>query len=297
MKPRAGGGIASPGIQPQGESYEKNWSTILLIFIFIIGLSLLLYPSFADWWNSLHQSRAIASYSEEVANMDDDRYDEIWNAAWEYNRSLTERHNSFLLSDEQRAEYESLLNVGGTGVMGYIEVPAIDVTLPVYHGTDESVLQVAIGHLDWTSLPVGGEGSHCVVSGHRGLPSARLFTDLDKVEIGDLILFRILDEVLTYEVDQILIVEPHETDDLLIQPGMDLCTLVTCTPYGINSHRMLVRGHRVENQAAARVVRVTADAIRIEPVIVAPLVAAPMLLAFLIVLLFPKRKKNRRKNP
>lgn len=229
--------------------------------------------------------------------MDDDRYDEIWNAAWEYNRSLTERHNSFLLSDEQRAEYESLLNVGGTGVMGYIEVPAIDVTLPVYHGTDESVLQVAIGHLDWTSLPVGGEGSHCVVSGHRGLPSARLFTDLDKVEIGDLILFRILDEVLTYEVDQILIVEPHETDDLLIQPGMDLCTLVTCTPYGINSHRMLVRGHRVENQAAARVVRVTADAIRIEPVIVAPLVAAPMLLAFLIVLLFPKRKKNRRKNP
>ena len=276
---------------------KKNWSTILLIFIFIIGLSLLLYPSFADWWNSLHQSRAIASYSEEVANMDDDRYDEIWNAAWEYNRSLTERHNSFLLSDEQRAEYESLLNVGGTGVMGYIEVPAIDVTLPVYHGTDESVLQVAIGHLDWTSLPVGGEGSHCVVSGHRGLPSARLFTDLDKVEIGDLILFRILDEVLTYEVDQILIVEPHETDDLLIQPGMDLCTLVTCTPYGINSHRMLVRGHRVENQAAARVVRVTADAIRIEPVIVAPLVAAPMLLAFLIVLLFPKRKKNRRKNP
>ena len=276
---------------------KKNWSTVLLIFIFIIGLSLLLYPSFADWWNSLHQSRAIASYSEEVANMDDDRYDEIWNAAWEYNRSLTERHNSFLLSDEQRAEYESLLNVGGTGVMGYIEVPAIDVTLPVYHGTDESVLQVAIGHLDWTSLPVGGEGSHCVVSGHRGLPSARLFTDLDKVEIGDLILFRILDEVLTYEVDQILIVEPHETDDLLIQPGMDLCTLVTCTPYGINSHRMLVRGHRVENQAAARVVRVTADAIRIEPVIVAPLVAAPMLLAFLIVLLFPKRKKNRRKNP
>lgn len=272
---------------------KKNWSTILLIFIFIIGLSLLLYPSFADWWNSLHQSRAIASYSEEVANMDDDRYDEIWNAAWEYNRSLTERHNSFLLSDEQRAEYESLLNVGGTGVMGYIEVPAIDVTLPVYHGTDESVLQVAIGHLDWTSLPVGGEGSHCVVSGHRGLPSARLFTDLDKVEIGDLILFRILDEVLTYEVDQILIVEPHETEALLITEGKDLCTLITCTPYGVNSHRLLARGHRVENQEEAQTIRVTADAIQIKPIIVAPILAIPMLLILLIGLMVPKPQKRR----
>lgn len=275
---------------------KKHWPTILLILIFIIGLSLLLYPSFADWWNSFHQSRAIASYSEVVANMDDDQYDEIWNAAWEYNRSLNERFNSFLLSDEQRSDYEALLNVGGSGVMGYIEIPNIDVTLPVYHGTDEAVLQVAVGHLDWTSLPVGGEGSHCVVSGHRGLPSARLFTDLDKLEVGDLFLFRILDEVLTYQVDQIRIVEPHETDDLLIVPGQDLCTLVTCTPYGINSHRMLVRGHRVGNQEEARVIRITADAIRIEPVIAAPLVAAPMLFALLIALMLPKRKTNRRKD-
>lgn len=272
---------------------KKNRSNILLILIFIVGLSLLLYPSFADWWNSFHQSRAIASYTETVANMDKEQYDEIWNAAWEYNRALTERANSFRLSDEQQAEYEELLNVGGKGIMGYIKIPAIDVMLPVYHGTDEAVLQVAVGHLEWTSLPVGGEGSHCVVSGHRGLPSAKLFTNLDKLEVGDVFLFRVLDEVLTYEVDQIKVVEPHETDDLLIQPGEDLCTLVTCTPYGINSHRMLVRGHRVENQEQAQLGNVTADAIRIKPVIVAPLLAAPVLLGLLIVLL-PKQKKNRR---
>lgn len=271
---------------------KKHASTILLILILIIGLFLLLYPSFADWWNSFHQSQAITSYSEVVADMDDDQYAQIWNAAWEYNQALTERANSYLLSDEQRENYEKLLNLSGNGVMGYIEIPSIDVTLPVYHGTDEAVLQVAIGHLDWTSLPVGGEGSHCVVSGHRGLPSARLFTDLDKMEVGDLFLFRVLDEVLTYQVDQIRIVEPQETDDLLIVPGQDLCTLVTCTPYGINSHRMLVRGHRVENQAQAKTIRITADAIRIEPVIVAPFVAAPMLLILLIALLIPKTKKH-----
>ena len=274
---------------------KKHGTTILLFFILIIGLSLLLYPTFADWWNSFHQSRAIASYSEVVANMDDDQYQEIWDAAWDYNRSLLERPNSFLLSEEQAADYQQLLNVSGNGVMGYIEIPAIDVTLPVYHGTNEAVLQVAIGHLEWTSLPVGGEGSHCVVSGHRGLPSARLFTDLDKIVVGDVFMFRILDEVLTYEVDQIRIVEPHVTDDLLIVDGEDLCTLVTCTPYGINSHRMLVRGHRIDNIESAKVVRVTADAIQIEPIIIAPLVAAPMLLVLLIALLIPK-PRNRRKD-
>ena len=275
---------------------KKHGSTIFLILILLIGLSLLLYPTFADWWNSFHQSRAIASYSEVVANMDDDQYQEIWDAAWNYNRSLIDRPNDFLLSDEQKANYEALLNVGGNGVMGYIEIPSINVTLPVYHGTDEAVLQVAIGHLEWTSLPVGGESSHCVVSGHRGLPSARLFTDLDKMAVGDIFMFRILDEVLTYEVDQIRIVEPHETDDLLIVEGQDLCTLVTCTPYGINSHRMLVRGHRIDNIEEAKVIRVTADAIQIEPIIIAPLVAAPMLLVLLIAILIPKPRKNRRKD-
>ena len=177
--------------------------------------------------------------------------------------------------------------------MGYIESPKLDVTMPLYHGTDEAVLQVAIGHLEWTSLPVGGESSHCVVSGHRGLPSARLFTDLDKMEVGDTFLLRILDEVLTYEVDQIRIVEPHVTDDLLIVEGEDLVTMVTCTPYGINTHRMLVRGHRIETQEEKVVRRVTSDAIQIDPVIVAPFVAAPILFALLVVLMIPKSKRRK----
>lgn len=274
---------------------KKHFSTILLFAILIIGLSLMLYPSFANWWNSSRQSRAIASYAEQVANMDEDKYKEIWDAAWEYNRSLIDRPNDFLLSDEQRRNYNELLNVGGNGIMGYIEIPSLKVVLPVYHGTDEAVLQVAVGHLDWTSLPVGGEGSHCVVSGHRGLPIARLFTDLDQMVPGDVFLFRILDEVLTYEVDQIRIVEPHETQDLLIREGEDLCTLITCTPYGINSHRLLIRGKRIANMEEARVARVTADAIQIEPLIVAPVVASPMLLFLLLLLMLPKPKKRKEK--
>lgn len=272
---------------------KKHFSTILLIFILLIGLSLLLYPTFSDWWNSLHQSRAVASYVEQVANIDSEQYEALWSAAWNYNQSLVERPNSFLLSQEQRETYQQLLNVGGNDVMGYIEIPILGVMLPIYHGTDEAVLQIAVGHLDWTSLPVGGTGSHCVLSGHRGLPSARLFTDLDKLTTGDTFKLYVLDEVLTYEVDRILIVEPQQTDDLLIVPGQDYCTLVTCTPYGINSHRLLVRGTRVETQEEARTIRVTADALQIEPVIVAPFVAAPILLVLLIILLIPK-KKNRR---
>lgn len=272
---------------------KKHLSTILLFLIFLIGLSLVVYPTFADWWNSFHQTRAVASYVEQVANMDDDKYDEIWAAAWDYNRSLIDRPNDFLLSDEQRERYNALLDIGDNGIMGYIEIPKIDIVYPLYHGTEEPVLQVAIGHLDWTSLPVGGESSHCVISGHRGLPSARLFTDLDQIEVGDNFLLRVLDEVLTYEVDQILIVEPHETDELLIVEGEDYCTLVTCTPYGINSHRMLIRGHRVETEVAKAVRRVTADAVQIEPVIVAPFVAAPILLILLIILLIPKPKKRK----
>ena len=272
---------------------KKYLSTIILFLVLIIGLSLVLYPTFADWWNSFHQSKAVASYVEQVSNMDDEKYQEIWSAAWEYNQSLIDRPNSYLLSEEQRENYNALLDIGGNGVMGYIEIPKLDVVLPLYHGTEEGILQVAIGHLDWTSLPVGGESSHCVVSGHRGLPSARLFTDLDKMEVGDTFLLRVLDEVLTYEVDQIRIVEPQETDDLLIVEGEDLVTLVTCTPYGINTHRMLVRGHRIETQEEKVVRRVTSDAIQIEPVIVAPFVAAPILFALLVVLMIPKSKRRK----
>ena len=272
---------------------KRQGTTIILLIVFVIGLSLLLYPTFADWWNSMHQSQAVASYVEEVAHIDTNQYEALWNEAWDYNASLVGRTNHFVLPDEQKAEYESILDIGGLGIMGYIEIPIIGVTLPIYHGTDDAVLQIAVGHLEWTSLPVGGESSHCVVSGHRGLPSARLFTDLDRLVVGDTFMFRVLDEILTYEVDQILIVEPHETDELLIQEGKDLCTLVTCTPYGINSHRLLVRGHRVENQEEAKTVRITSDAIQIEPTIVAPIVAIPMLLILLIGLMRPKNRRRR----
>lgn len=270
---------------------KRNGTTVILLLVLVIGMSLLLYPVFSDWWNSMHQSRAVASYAQEVANIDDEQYEQLWNDAWNYNASLLERENSYVLSDEQKEAYNRLLDIGGTGIMGYIEIPVIGITLPIYHGSDEAVLQIAIGHLDWTSLPVGGESSHCVVSGHRGLPSAKLFTDLDKLVVGDVFIFRVLDEILTYEVDQILIVEPHELDSLNIEEGKDLCTLVTCTPYGVNSHRLLVRGHRVENQEEAKAVRVTSDAIQIEPTIVAPIVALPILLVLLIGLMIPHRRR------
>ena len=272
---------------------KRHGTTIILLIVFLIGLSLLLYPTFSDWWNSMHQSRAVASYVEQVANIDDEQYAHLWEAAWNYNQSLMSRPNAYVLNDDQRAEYDQILDIGGLGIMGYIEVPAIGITLPIYHGTDEAVLQVAVGHLEWTSLPVGGESSHCVVSGHRGLPSAKLFTDLDKLVVGDVFMFRVLDEILTYEVDQILIVEPHETEALLLEEGKDLCTMITCTPYGVNSHRLLVRGHRIENLEESVTIRVTADATQIEPIIVAPILAIPMLLLLLIVLLIPKSKKRR----
>ena len=271
-------------------------SNVLLVLILVVGLSLLLYPSFSDWWNSSRQTQVITQYAEAVANLDNEFYDGILESAREYNASLVGRFNSYLLTEEQEARYHSEMNFSGDGIMGYVDIPAIDVELPIYHGTEEEILQVAIGHIEWSSLPVGGESTHCVVSGHRGLPSAKLFTDLDKMEVGDIFILNVLNEVLTYQVDQIKIVLPHETDDLLIVEGEDYCTLVTCTPYGVNSHRMLVRGTRIDNIEEAKVVRVTADAVRIEPIIVAPLLAIPVLLVLFIALLIPKPKKNRRKD-
>ena len=272
---------------------KGNFTTLFLILILLAGLSLLLYPSLSDCWNSFHQTKAIASYSEEVANLDEMQYEKMWEAAKAYNQALAESDNFFLLTDEQKEEYEELLNVSGSGIMGYIEIPGIDCSLPVYHGTDDAVLQIAVGHLDWTSLPVGGASTHCVISGHRGLPSAKLFTSLDKLTEGDIFMLRVLDEVLTYEVDQILIVEPQDISALRIVEGQDYCTLVTCTPYGINTHRLLVRGHRIENIEAAKTVRITADAVQIEPLLVAPVVAIPILLILLIGLLIPRKTKRK----
>ncbi|MDD6023111.1 MAG: class C sortase [Oscillospiraceae bacterium] len=271
---------------------KGNFITIILVLILLAGLSLLLYPTVSDYWNSLHQTRAIATYAEEVANLNQDQYDEILAEAERYNASLAGRYNGFQLSDSQKEAYEKQLDVSGLGVMGYIEIPAIDCSLPIYHGTEESVLQIAVGHLEWSSLPVGGESTHCVISGHRGLPSAKLFTNLDKLREGDLFMLRVLDELLTYEVDRILIVEPQETESLRIVDGEDYCTLVTCTPYGVNTHRLLVRGHRIENIEESKTIRVTADAVQIEPLLVAPIVAIPMLLLLLILLLLPKRRKK-----
>ncbi len=273
---------------------NSRFTTFLLVLVFIAGLSLLLYPSVSDYWNSLTQSKAIASYVEKVADLNKEKYDSIINDASVYNASLKNRYNSYVLSEQQKNEYVNLLNVAGDGVMGYVDIPDIKVTLPIYHGTAEEVLQTTVGHLEWTSLPVGGTDTHCVISGHRGLPSAKLFTDLDKLVEGDIFMIRVLDEVLTYEIDRIRIVEPTDTKDLQIVQGEDLCTLVTCTPYGVNSHRMLVRGHRIENIEESEVARVVSDAIQIEPMIIAPIVAIPMLLVLLIILMLPKSNKRKR---
>lgn len=269
---------------------KRKFSTMLLILVFFAGLSLLLYPSLSDYWNSFHASQAVATYSEEVRNLNADKYDRLIREAREYNAALPGRYKAFFLSESDRSTYNALLDVNGTGVMGYIEIPTIQISLPIYHGTEDEVLQIAVGHLDWSSLPVGGEGTHCVLSGHRGLPSAKLFTNLDKLVAGDKFVIRVLDEVMTYEVDQILIVEPNDLSALAIEKGKDLCTLVTCTPYGVNSHRLLVRGHRVENESEE--IRVTSDAMEIDPLIVAPAVALPMLLALLFILLVSGKKKK-----
>lgn len=269
---------------------KRKLSTMLLILVFFAGLSLLLYPSLSDYWNSFHASQAVATYSEEVRNLNADKYDRLIREAREYNAALPGRYKAFFLSESDRSTYNALLDVNGTGVMGYIEIPTIQISLPIYHGTEDEVLQIAVGHLDWSSLPVGGEGTHCVLSGHRGLPSAKLFTNLDKLVAGDKFVIRVLDEVMTYEVDQILIVEPNDLSALAIEKGKDLCTLVTCTPYGVNSHRLLVRGHRVENESEE--IRVTSDAMKIDPLIVAPAVALPMLLALLFILLVSGKKKK-----
>ena len=264
---------------------RNKLTTILLVLAFFAGLSLLLYPTVSDYWNSLHASQAVADYAENVRNLEAEKYQQVLQDARNYNQMLPYKHTTFALSEEDKGAYDTLLDISGTGVMGYIEIPTINISLPVYHGTEDAVLQIAVGHLEWSSLPVGGEDTHCVLSGHRGLPSAKLFTNLDKLVVGDKFVMRVLDEVLTYEVDQILIVEPTDVSTLIIEAGKDLCTLVTCTPYGINSHRLLVRGHRIENQEEAQAIRVTSDAIQIEPLIVAPAVALPMLLVLLMILL------------
>lgn len=272
---------------------KKHASTILLVLILLIGLSLMLYPSVANWWNSFHQTRAIADYDKMLSDLTTEDYSHLFEDAMVYNETL--RNMKFPLMYYDNLEgYDELLNVTGNGIIGYIDIPKIDVELAIYHGTSEAVLQFAAGHVEGTSLPTGGESTHAVFSAHRGLPSARLFTDLDELTVGDTFTLTVIDRVLTYEVDRILTVLPHEVEPLYVVEGEDYCTLVTCTPYGINTHRLLVRGTRIENAKQVTVKRVTADAVQIEPILVAPVVAAPMLLLLLILLMLPKPKKKRR---
>ena len=267
--------------------------TIILVGIMMAGIGLLAYPSLADYWNSFHQSRAVMTYAEHVADMQTDEYERFLNSAREYNSALAETGIKWGLTDEEKTTYNEELNIDGSGIMGYIKIQKIQITLPLYHGTDEGILQTSIGHLEGSSLPVGGEGTHCLLSGHRGLPSARLFTDLDQLREGDTFTMTVLNETLTYEVDHIWIVEPEDLSHLQIEEGKDLCTLITCTPYGINTHRLLVRGHRIENADGGAMV--TADAIQIRPIFIAPFLAIPILIILLIWVLVTT-SVNRRWN-
>ena len=277
---------------------KKTAQSYIPLLVFLIGLSLLLYPTISDRWNAMHQSRAIVSYAHVVDNLDTEQNRTLWQDAVNFNAGVLARSNQYALSDEELARYETLLNIDGNGIMGYVEIPSINCKLPIYHGTEEKTLQVGVGHIEWSSLPVGGESTHAVLSGHRGLPSARLFTDLNKLAVGDHFLLYVLSETLTYEVDQIRIVEPEDISDLQIQEGMDFCTLVTCTPYGINTHRLLIRGHRIENEIVSTPKFVTSDAARLSPKLVALAIGVLNVSVILILMAAasPFRRKHQRRN-
>ena len=275
---------------------RKHISTIILCITFITGLSLLLYPTVSNYWNSQHQTQAVVDYTERIEKMDDsDKLYEIGRAV-DYNSLLVDNGRRFSPGKEEKEFYNSVLSVDDNGMMGYITIPELRLKLAIYHGVDESVLQVGIGHIEGSSLPVGGESTHCVLSGHRGLPSAKLFTDIDKLELGDVFMLHVYDEVLTYEVDQILIVEPEDYSALAIEEGEDYCTLITCTPYGINTHRLLVRGHRIENKVIDNT-RVTSDAIKVNKYLVIACVSLLLLVVYyLAVLIIRLYKKKRHKH-
>lgn len=270
---------------------QKKALTLSLIVAFLLGLALLLYPSISDYWNSFHQSQVIMDYSKSVSQIDTETYDKLLESAKGYN---AEKGMDWNFSQTDRERYNQELNFNADGTMGYIEIPKIGVQLSMFHGTDESILETSIGHLEGTSLPVGGEGTHSVLSGHRGLPSAKLFSDLDKLREGDTFTLHVLNETLTYKVDQIRVVEPTDLSTLVIEEGMDYCTLVTCTPYAINSHRLLVRGHRVDNLDGDAKIR--ADAIQIKPIFIAPFITIPILflmVIYILVVTSPKRQHKR----
>ena len=279
---------------------RSHKTVIILTLGFLIGVSVLLYPSFSNYWNSKTQSRAIVNYESVLERIEPEDYTAIFQKAYDYNEAL--RMVDFPFQNHEAVPgYDDALKIEGTDIIGYVKIDKIGVELPVYHGTSDSVLNKGVGHLEGSSLPVGGESTHSVMSAHRGLPSAKLFTDLDRLEQGDTFQIIILDQVLTYMVDQVKIITPQDFNDLLITEGMDYCTLFTCTPYGINTHRLLVRGIRIETIKEKPVLYVANEAFRIEPLLVTPAVAAPMLLGFLIHLMVkyrepPKKKEEEPKN-
>jgi len=269
---------------------KSRKSTIILLVAFFIGLSVLLYPSISSYWNSKTQSEAIVNYEAMLAQYKPEDYTALFAAAEDYNQQLAAL-NEPMVEHNRLPDYNSILNVGGTGMMGYISIPKISQELPLYHGTSDGVLSVAVGHLQGTSLPVGGESTHCVVSAHRGLPTAELFTHLDRMEVGDVFTVTVLNRTLTYQVDQIRIVEPDDTSLLVIEEGKDYCTLLTCTPYGINTQRLLVRGHQVDT-TQARSLYIANEAYRVEPLVVMPIVALPIILGLLIYVMVAPVKKE-----
>lgn len=274
-----------------GNWIKRNLLTVVMAAGMFIGVILLLYPSVANYWNSFHQSRAIAGYQETVSTMSKEDYKEILDSARKYNKKLAETGMHWNMTEAQRMEYNKELVIGDTEVMAYVSIPKFHIKCPIYHGTDEAVLQIAVGHLESSSLPVGGESTHTLISGHRGLPSARLFTDIDKMREGDTWTITVLNETLTYECDQIRIVLPDDLSDLQIEEGKDYCTLITCTPYGINTHRLLVRGHRIPNLNGPA--DLTADAIQIEPIFIAPFLAIPMIILLIIIMIITTRRAKR----
>ena len=259
-------------------------STIILLVSFLIGLSVLLYPSISSYWNSKTQSQVIVDYEAMLARIEAEDFSKYFDEADEYNHNLRQLEAPFTQYDQVEG-YWNALNLTGTGMMGYITVPKISQELPLYHGTSEAVLAIAVGHFQGTSLPVGGESTHSVVSAHRGLPSAVLFTHLDRMEIGDTFYFTILDRVFTYEVDQIRIVEPDDVSLIQVEEGKDYCTLLTCTPYGINTQRLLVRGHQID-ESQEKNIYIANEAYKVDPTIVMPIVALPIIFVLLIYVMF-----------
>jgi sortase A len=278
---------------------RRHRTAIFLTLGFLVGICILLYPAFSDFWNSKTQSRAITNYESVLDDLKPEDYATIFEKAHAYNKALYE--TEFPLVDyPQVPGYNETLRIADNDMIGYLKIERIGVELPIYHGTSEDVLNRGVGHLEGSSLPVGGENTHCVMSAHRGLPSSKLFTDLDRLEKGDTFQIVVLDQVLTYQVDFIKVIEPNDVTDLQIMEGGDYCTLFTCTPYGINTHRLLVRGIRIETIKEKPVLYVSNEAFLIEPLLVTPAVAAPMLFALLIHLLVkyrepPKNTQQKKK--